>query len=835
MLNDRYCIIELLGRGGMGEVYRADDLTLGQTIAIKLLTGEAARDAGRIEELRYEVRVARQVAHPNVCRVYDIAEAEGFPFLTMEYIDGENLASLLKRIGRLPQDKGLELARQLCAGLAAAHDSGVLHRDLKPSNVMIDGRGRARITDFGLAGVADRAGPYGVQAGTPAYMAPEQLAGREVSVRSDVFALGLVLYEIFTGQRAYRAETLAELSRLHDARTPRDPSTIVRELDPAIAAVVLRCLDKAPERRPASAVLVAAALPGGDPLAAALAAGETPSPELVAAAQESGVLRPRVGATCILIAIGGMLATAAINDRFDLIHLVPFEKPTAVLVDRAREVIRSFGYGDPPTDWDARFYADSAAVRFAHAMHPNPRDWTTFRSGGVPMIGLWYRQSPRELIPVGTSAQVGAEDPPMQVSGEIRMRLDTRGHLWTLKAIPSDQSPTSEPVQTVDWRPLFAAAGLEFSEFDTVEPEWTPSTYCDTRAAWRQRGEAADALRVEAGALSGRISFVRVIGPWTEPTRSDSSDTATRITLSSALVVIMVLGTLIAAGALAMRNLRLGRGDRRGAMRLAVFAVCSGTAAWAFSAHPAGPPRLMLQKLVESLGPQFFLAGTLWLTYMAVEPMIRRRAPQRLIGWTRLLAGRFTDPLVARDALLGTTAGVVLLLCDRVPLLTAYWMNWPADPPRVGAALESAFSLRDAMTLFLSMPITGLFNCAVFFGFASFLTIVLRREWLAAVIAIAFVGLAFGMAGQHWVASIPFALVGAAFWVLTPLRGGLLAGTAMFMTYVALQSAPLTMHVAEWHVVAGQIVVAAVAVQALAGFYFSLAGKRLFEAALRDA
>ena len=150
-----YRIVSLIGRGGMGEVYRAEDLKLGQPVALKFLPDDVARDADRLARFHGEVRVARQVSHPNVCRVYDISEVNGQHFLSMEYVDGEDLASLLRRIGRLPADKALQVARQLCAGLGAAHDRGVLHRDLKPANVLIDGRGRVRIADFGLAALVD--------------------------------------------------------------------------------------------------------------------------------------------------------------------------------------------------------------------------------------------------------------------------------------------------------------------------------------------------------------------------------------------------------------------------------------------------------------------------------------------------------------------------------------------------------------------------------------------------------------------------------------------------------------------------------------------------------
>src|SRR5882757_1146205 len=236
----------------MGEVYRADDLTLDQPVALKFLPGGVTADDRRLAQFHNELRIARQVSHKNVCRLYDLGEADGRQFLTMEYVDGEDLASLLRRIGRVPPDKAIEIARQLCAGLAAAHERGVLHRDLKPANVMLDGDGNVRIADFGLA-IADSPGTSGAMyAGTPQYMAPEQLAGQPASVRSDIYALGLVLFEVFTGSRAYDAKTLHELQQLHKNGVTT-PSSVVRDLNPAVERVILRCLARDPAERPASA------------------------------------------------------------------------------------------------------------------------------------------------------------------------------------------------------------------------------------------------------------------------------------------------------------------------------------------------------------------------------------------------------------------------------------------------------------------------------------------------------------------------------------------------------------------------------------------------------
>src|SRR5712671_650760 len=339
LLAGRYRIIALLGKGGMGEVYRADDLTLGQPVALKFLPEEATQDENLRERFRNEVRIARRVSHPNVCRVYDVGEVDGHSFFTMEYVDGEDLASLLRRIGRLPQDKATDIARQLCAGLAAAHAKGVLHRDLKPANIMLDGRGQVVMTDFGLAGLTDQIHGPDVRSGTPAYMAPEQLAGKEVTAQSDIYALGLVLYEVFTGKRAFTAETLAEVVRTGAQTTPSRPSSVVKDLDPAVERVILRCLEPEPRSRPISALSVAAALPGGDPLAAALAAGETPSPQMVAAAGENAGLSRSVAVSCFAAVLIGLAATVYLGIRPNTLERIGAEQSPEVLTHKAREII----------------------------------------------------------------------------------------------------------------------------------------------------------------------------------------------------------------------------------------------------------------------------------------------------------------------------------------------------------------------------------------------------------------------------------------------------------------------------------------------------------------
>lgn len=258
LLADRYRIVRLLGRGGMGAVYQAEDLTLEVQVALKFLTSSLERNPEKLELFLNEVRLARQITHPNVCRVYDVGAVDGLHFLSMEYVHGEDLASLLKRVGRLPKDRALKIGTEIARGLEAAHERGILHRDLKPANLMIDGDGRARITDFGLASFTGGGTDSAVIAGTPVYMAPEQGAG-EVSAASDVYSLGLVLYELFTGRRAFARPQLFRRGPVGEEPRP----LALDDLDPRVEQTILACLEPEPDRRPASAGEVAAVLERG--------------------------------------------------------------------------------------------------------------------------------------------------------------------------------------------------------------------------------------------------------------------------------------------------------------------------------------------------------------------------------------------------------------------------------------------------------------------------------------------------------------------------------------------------------------------------------------------
>jgi serine/threonine protein kinase len=258
----RFEIIEEIGKGGMGMVYKAYDSKIREVVALKLLKPEIASDLEIVERFRNEIKLARQVSHRHVCRMYDIGEEWLSIYISMEYVAGEDLKSFIRRSGHLNEAKAVGLARQIAEGLAEAHRLGVVHRDLKPQNIMIDKDGNAKIMDFGIARSLHTRGVTGtgVIIGTPEYMAPEQADGRDVDSRADVYALGTVLFEMVTGRVPFEGETPLSIVLKHRSEPPADPQTLNTQISTGLSRVILKCLEKPRERRYQSAADVLADL-----------------------------------------------------------------------------------------------------------------------------------------------------------------------------------------------------------------------------------------------------------------------------------------------------------------------------------------------------------------------------------------------------------------------------------------------------------------------------------------------------------------------------------------------------------------------------------------------
>lgn len=831
ILSERYRIVGLLGRGGMGEVYRADDLKLKQPVALKFLPASLNTDGAALARFYKEVSVARQISHRHVCRVYDVAEYSGEHFISMEFVRGEELSSLLKRIGRVPQDKAVDVARQLCAGLAAVHERGVLHRDLKPANIMLDEQGEVRITDFGIAALA--IDDPREMSGTPAYMSPEQLDSQELTSRSDIYSLGLVLYELFTGKKAFQATSLPELLRLRRSdTTPTSPAEHVPDLDPLIERVIFRCLERDPSKRPASALQVAAALPGGDPLAAALAAGETPSPEMVAAAPKQGALRPAV-AVSLLASVIVLLGTICFLTRYTtLYHQVPLNKSPEVLRDRAAELAGKFGYS-AAVDSSYGMGLDRDYLKYIHDNDQSQSRWTRLSSGQPASIYFWYRQSPRPFD-VSGDGYIDEENPSRDLPGMTTLTLDTLGRLRSFYAVPPAKSSGPE-ITTPDWSQLFTESGLDQTKFQTVPSIWTPPHETTARAAWE--GSYPDQpdfkIHIEAGAFEGKPVYFEIFDAWDQPRDVQASVARFRQRVLLVLLLAIFITAMVGSALLALRNVKLGRGDRRGAFRLAGFLLVVFFLRWLFSSHHVAT-EIEAFNFISGMRDVLFWTFFFWVVYLAFEPFVRRRWPGRIVSWSRVLAGGFRDPLVGRDILVGAVVGLGVILSNFfLANLAPRWFGYPPPIPWFDFPATQLLGIRSAAFGITQQIFGAILQSFILLFFLLLLYMIVRRERIAAALVWLIGGAAISLTHETAL-GVPFALVGAFLVVWVLYRYGLLALiSAIFFLHLTIFF-PITSDFSAWY--AADFVLALIVSLTLAGFafYTSLDGQPLFRASLPD-
>jgi serine/threonine-protein kinase len=816
----RYRMVGMLGRGGMGEVYRADDMKLGQPVALKFLTQQFGDDPARLEPFLDEVRLSLRVTHPNVCRVYDVGDVDGRHFLSMEYVDGEDLASLLRRIGRLPEDKAVQLARQMCAGLAAAHDEGILHRDLKPANIMIDGRGRAKITDFGLAGASVGIAGRDARVGTPEYMAPEQLDGAELTVRTDLYALGLVLYELFTGKPAFEIRSDYQLLATRGS-LPSNPSSHVSGLDPVVERAILRCLEPDPARRPQSAAQLAASLPGGDPLAMALAAGETPSPDLVARAGGEGTLRPRVAVSLVATALVALAAVwYAESHVMGAQNMVPLPKAPEELRIDARAALAAAGYTVRLPNSASGFRYDSGYFVHQEQSDQSLQRWKGLATANPAPISFWYREAPNALSPIGNRGYVDNVNPPLTDPGMTTVELDPSGHLTGLVAVPATLAETPGPWREPDWSPLFAAAGLVENEWQTVDPIWPPASSADITRAWT-RGT----MRVEASAFRGRTTSFRRIPEWVRPTTVTPADSPFEaiVLVGGGLLVLMIIG----GGVLARRNLRQGRGDRRGAFRLAAAIAVLGVAVDVLRLNTAVASTL--QVFMSSVEITFAISLVAWMFYIAVEPYVRRFWPNTLIAWNRVLDGQLRDPMVGRHILLGALAGMLGTLLDLashlfVPVSADDMLNLQTANPMPWASAHAY------LAGLLTIPESSIFFSIFFLVFVFFSRLILRRPWIGYIVAgIVWILPVIGSPGWH--VAVVSAALGTIIELLVLIRLGLFAAvvTSVFSSWFYVS---LTTDVHAWFFSQSVVTMLLFGALILYGGWISLGEQKLFKESL---
>ncbi|HEU4334460.1 MAG TPA: serine/threonine-protein kinase [Candidatus Eisenbacteria bacterium] len=798
MIEGRYRIRGLIGVGGMGEVYHADDLRLGVSVALKFLNVASAGNPERLRALVDEVRAARQVAHPNVCRVFDLGDVDGLPFLTMEYVDGEDLQSLLRRVGRIPAPKLVELAHQLCAALAAAHQAGILHRDLKPANVMVDGRGVARIMDFGIAvPAAAAASVAGDLSGTPAYMAPEQSRGEPVGPQADLYALGMILYEAATGRRY--------------VPIPDQPA-IVPEVHPDLARAIAWCLERDPALRPASALEVAAKLPGGDLLEATLEAGGTPSPELVAVSGEARGLSARAAWMLFALSIAGLAAAIGLAGKAVIVNRLAMTKPPAVLVDRARETLERFAPGAARSHEAWGFEYDDRAFEQVLADRRGTKYWDSLRDVHPAPIRFWYRTSPTAITPSSATGGLYSESPPLDVPGMSLVVLDPDARVIQLRTVPGrwdDRGDAFDRAGGVDstvgaaapWPEMLAWTGFDPDSLRETAPVGIPPSFVTERRAWvgRWPGASGRAVRIEGSALGGSLVSFQASALERGAKATPPTGTVTPNHVGASIELGLYIVGILASTWLGFRNFRLGRVDRRGASRLAVLLAGLRFLGWVFGGPHVTSLAHEWEALLAALGEALRTGAIAWLLYVALEPYVRRRIPRSIITWSRVLSGRFRDPLVGRDLLFGVLAGEIFILLFFLDKAIPEWLGLPAAAHLVTPFVPVFNGVGTKLFALTAVAIYGIERSMVYLVVLLALVLLVKRPVWAGVAFVLLYAAMFTMrAGNPTSLSPLLSLAGVAVLAVLLTRYGLVASAVAIALAYAAQRVPVVSDLSAW-------------------------------------
>jgi serine/threonine-protein kinase len=509
---------------------------------------------------------------------------------------------------------------------------------------------------------------------------------------------------------------------------------------------------------------------------------------------------------------------------------VPLERSAQGLKERAAEVARKFGY-DAATDSAYGFSVNNEYLKHIKESDESPRRWDGLKAGRPAGIFFWYRQSPRYLVPFNRGA-VTQLDPPRAVSGMASVSLDGSGRMLGFNGTPPQmvEAPNAQPF---DWSRAFAEAGLDPSGFKPTEPKWTPQQPFDERAAWEgtHPGRPDSPIRVEAAAFHGKLVSFQIVNPWNRPAREEQAPEGAGERLVQAALVVIFFMILSGAALLARRNLRMGRGDRKGAFRLAGLVFALEMAAWLTAAHHVPELDGEFSLFIEVLAIALLISSMLWLVYIAVEPSVRRRWPGIIISWNRLLAGDYRDPLVGRDLLLGALCGSAYVLLSYLQVLAPQWVGMPATTP-LTPSLAGLEGTQYVIPLFISQVVNALVFPAALLLLLLIFSIIFRRWWAAVGALFLLLTVLGSVAGEHpsfdWLGE----MLRSALILVVLLRFGLLA--AVFAQFFALAFFffPMTTDFSAWYAGSTAFALAVLVVFTLYGFRTSLAGQRLFSGSL---
>jgi hypothetical protein len=427
----------------------------------------------------------------------------------------------------------------------------------------------------------------------------------------------------------------------------------------------------------------------------------------------------------------------------------------------------------------------------------------------------------------GEGGLISSTDPPHDVPGMVMLNLDTQGRLRGLRAVPSQIDQPGDSDGKIDWGPLFREAGLDPQRFSSTQPKWVPPAPYDSRTEWD--GSSArhpeTPLHVIAAAYRGKPVYFAIAGPWEPLARMGQAERSFRSTIGVPVLVVILFTLLVAGVVFARRNIRLGRGDRRGALRISTYVFATSMIAWFLRAHHVPDVRAEWGLLSADLGASLLGGAFVWLSYIALEPYVRRRWPDLLISWNRLLAGRFGDPLVGRDVLVGAVAGAATATLVHVSNALPAWFDVAGMTPVPPSDFFMKGSREAASFLFFQLGDMA-FSAVGIMSLFFLSTLILRRKWLAAV-ALGFLNVVIALSGENLYLEVPFSVLQAAVLVFLVLRFGLLAVAVAGFVGVFLQVSPITLDLSQWYAGRSFFPLALFVGIALYSFRISL-GKRPF-------
>jgi serine/threonine-protein kinase len=586
--------------------------------------------------------------------------------------------------------------------------------------------------------------------------------------------------------------------------------------------------------------VVAASLPGGDPLAAALAAGETPSPELVAASGDSGWLSPVVAGSC-LAALAIVLAILVLTgERYNFVARAPLDKGPAVLKDRAQEIIRHLGYDETPADTAFGFQTEKDELDYIsqQELPPGERDrWELLSTTPWTGITFWYRESPGPLFANGfwrpggfNWGRVGYWEPWWHTPGMVGVRLHPQGGLRSFQALPPvtrivDSEQITGDEQWSKWFPK-VYIGFDLDELSPATWRQTPFFAFDRWQAWEGTWPDSDQpLYVMAAAYQGKPVYFEIVHPTRGPRQPGKNEDAgaqsatlggriNELVRNLNVTVLFLLAVQTGAALLALRNLRLGRGDRRGALRLATFVFVVNMVVWLFMAnHTNG----LMEWSTLSIGlatALYYSAVFIWLFYIAIEPFVRRDWPELLVSWARLLDGRWQDPRVGRDLLAGALVGSLVVAMEVARTAFGIESN-RLDRYAVELLTGSRHVIAATLVLVTSAVANGMTATVLLLLLRS----LVRNRGLAAsllvIVLTIFLSLQSGLPLKGWV----FALFQTALFVSFAVRFGLLSSIAAWFTYAVLTIHPITADSSAFYFGNGMLMIAVVVAVGLYGWY----------------